>query len=252
MLPTLNETAFARLLSTCRATGVPFLVDATPYDAYLKRKQAFDAFFANLPAGEAGYKCVDYLLIAEAPPPLDSETYFYSPEDLSDTAWFRVPKQYFLGMDIPVNQAQKQQMLDDLAGQGVLLVDLCPFPLSGVDRSHRNFPQLVRILYKQYFCPCILDPLHAGGHLHNTTKFALMATLKTNVLLRAHLAGYGGGISAAVGVPAPITRPTSYTAPRGVVFGNTITAGVLAGLGFLCYGCARNGPHGYLLSGALE
>jgi len=265
MFPTLDEQAFARVYGDCRASGVPFVVDANPYEAYLKRKQAFDAYFAKLPVDEAGKKQVNYLLIAEAPPLLPiapsllpitdkkrkSGTYFYFAYDLDGTPWFSVPKQYFLGGSKPVTKEEKQAMLDDLAAKGVLLVDLCPFALSGVDRSHPYFPMLIDMLYKLYFRPYILDPLTQGGHIHTGTKVALMATLKTNQVVQPHLAKYAGVIGAAVGVATPMPRPASYTAPSGVVFENTIIPRVLAGLIFKCYACATNGPHGYLLSGAL-
>lgn len=252
MLPTLDEKAFARIYSSCRASGVPFEVDANPYEAYLQRKHAFDAYGAKLPGDEAGKKQVNYLLIAEAPPLINSGTYFYFNHALNSTQWFKVPALCFLGYGNPANQTEKQEMLDDLAAQGVLLVDLCPFALSDVDRSHSHFYILIDMLYKLYFRPYVLDPLTQGGHIHSGTKVALMATLKTNQEVQPHLAGYAGVIGAAVGVATPMPRPASYTAPSGVVFENTIKPRVLAGLNLKCYACATNGPHGYMLSGAVS
>jgi hypothetical protein len=251
MFTTLDEQAFARVHGACRASGVPFEVDANPYEAYLQRKQAFDAYCAKLSVDEAGKKRVDYLLMAEAPPLIDSGTYFYFDHALNSTHWFKVPALCFLGHCNPANQTEKQEMLDELAAKGVLLVDLCPFPLSKIARSHPYFPMLIDMLYKLYFRPYVLDPLTQGGHIHTGTKVALMATLKTNQVVQPHLAGYAGVIGAAVTVPTNMPRPASYTAPSGVLFENTIKPRVLAGLTFKCYACATNGPHGYLLSGAL-
>jgi hypothetical protein len=254
-LPTLTDVKFTELLNYAIGIGVPGFNYGSPnpaaaYAAYLDRKNHFDHFIPHIPNGE-----IQYLMIAEAPPPPNSHTYFYRPEHIGATPWFYAPRRYFC-CDGRVGH-NKEDCLSKIGSSGGILLDIFPFPIGGVNRNNPNYTALMDYIINQYFCHFVLPPIldeEQGLRLNPNYKLALMGTLVSNRVFADRIPHHAclNALLPQAGVTAPIPRPAFQTSPfrPGVIFPNAIAPGPLGGLPNKCFASATNGPHIYLLAEA--
>lgn len=129
-----NGSRFGILLSKL-VSGIPLhpcYVDALP-DANGKLVDCllvdYDYPFTRTELENNKERCIKYIMIGEAAPPMTAQmndgTYFYNVKHTGSTPYFAAPCK---ALDISGNS--KTQKLSDLAGKGVLLLDLFPFAVS--------------------------------------------------------------------------------------------------------------------------
>ena len=87
-----------------------------------------------------------HILIGEAPPyypndnfPLKNHrTYFYDPENSMNTPYFKEPYNHFIGVVNDWEDRSKQEYLIDLAGCGVMIFDIFPFPIFQTTKNRQR------------------------------------------------------------------------------------------------------------------
>jgi hypothetical protein len=73
-----------------------------------------------------GDRIIKYIMIGEAPPPVEKETYFYNLNDDENTPWLNAPFSAFTHL-LQVEELTKKKKLYYLANKGYILLDIFPF-----------------------------------------------------------------------------------------------------------------------------